>query len=163
MENNAFKKVDLIFGEYSNLHYKVLESALKRQPDELINALIDSGLKGRGGAGFLTGLKWKFTKSQPGDEKYVICNADEGEPGTFKDREILTRVPRKVLSGMAICAYAIGAKQGFIYLRSEYTFLVPSLLEEIRIFHDYAKQFSLDFSIELRMGSGAYICGEESA
>lgn len=163
METKNLKKVDIIFGEYTSLKYKTLELMLKKDPDVIINDIIESGLKGRGGAGFLTGLKWKFTKSQPGNEKYVICNADEGEPGTFKDREILTKVPRKVLSGMGICGYVIGAKKGYIYLRGEYTFLVPSIQKEIEIFHEHAKSFNFDFTIELRMGSGAYICGEESA
>ena len=163
MEGKNLKKVDLIFGEYTSLKYKTLENMLKKDPNDIINDLIDSGLKGRGGAGFLTGLKWKFTKNQVSDAKYVICNADEGEPGTFKDREILSRVPRKVLSGMGICGHVIGAKEGFIYLRGEYTFLVPELLKEIDIFHEHAKNFNFDFRIELRMGSGAYICGEESA
>ena len=157
------KRIDLIFGEYTTLKYKILEKTLQRKPEEVINEMIDSGLKGRGGAGFPTGLKWKFTREQPVEEKYVICNADEGEPGTFKDREILSKVPRKLFSGMGICGHAIGAKKGYIYLRGEYTFLVPELLKEIDIFHEYVKKFKFDFTIELRMGSGAYICGEESA
>jgi len=166
MEKNSYegnKKVDLILGAYSGTKYKVLEDSLKRKPDDIINDIMESGLKGRGGAGFLTGLKWKLAKAQESDVKYVVCNADEGEPGTFKDREILTRVPRKVLSGMAICGYVIGAKHGYIYLRGEYTFLIPSLLEEINTFQEYTKKFNFDFTIELRIGSGAYICGEESA
>ena len=110
-----------------------------------------------------TGLKWKFTKNQESDVKYVVCNADEGEPGTFKDREILERVPRKVFSGMAICGRAIGAKEGYLYLRGEYTYLVPSLLKEIEIFEEYSKQYNYGFKIFIRLGSGAYICGEESA
>ena len=100
---------------------------------------------------------------QPGDEKYVICNADEGEPGTFKDREILTQVPRKVFAGMAICGKVIGAKKGYIYLRGEYHYLLPGLLKEIDVYNTFAKELGIDFTIEIRMGSGAYICGEESA
>ncbi|MBP7496326.1 MAG: hypothetical protein KA792_01505 [Bacteroidales bacterium] len=163
MANKVYKKVDLIFGEYTSLKYKILEKTLKRNPDEIINEIIDSGLKGRGGAGFPTGLKWKFTKNQDSDEKFVICNADEGEPGTFKDREILEKVPRKIFSGMAICGYCIGAKKGYIYLRGEYNYMVEALLKEIDIFHEHVKKFNFNFTIELRMGSGAYICGEESA
>lgn len=164
MENlKDLKKVDLIFGEYTSEKYKVLEKTLKRPKDDIINEMLDSGLKGRGGAGFPTGLKWKFTKNETAEEKYVICNADEGEPGTFKDREILDKVPRKVFSAMAICGYIIGAKKGFMYLRDEYRFLLPSLYEELDIYHEHAKKYGHDFTIEIRMGSGAYICGEESA
>jgi len=157
------KRVDLIFGEYSDQKYKTLEKTIKRPTDDIIKDILDSGLRGRGGAGFPTAMKWKFTKEQPGDEKYVICNADEGEPGTFKDREILTQVPRKVFAGMAICAKVIGAKKGYMYLRGEYRFLLPSLLEEIEEYNKAAKNLGIDFTIEIRMGSGAYICGEESA
>lgn len=161
--SNTEKRVDIIFGNYTNTDYNVLASALKKTPDQIMDELIESGLKGRGGAGFPTGMKWRFTAQQPGNEKYVVCNADEGEPGTFKDREILKRVPRKVLSGMGICGYAIGAKKGYIYLRAEYKYLLNELNEEISIFHEYCKKFNLDFNIEVRMGAGAYICGEESA
>ena len=157
------KRVDLIFGEYSDEKYKTLEKTIKRPNDDIIKDILDSGLRGRGGAGFPTAMKWKFTMEQPGDEKYVICNADEGEPGTFKDREILTQVPRKVFAGMAICGKVIGAKKGYIYLRGEYRFLLPDLLEEIDDYNETAKELGIDFTIEIRMGSGAYICGEESA
>jgi len=157
------KRVDLIFGEYSDQKYKTLEQTIKRPTDDIIKDILDSGLRGRGGAGFPTAMKWKFTREQPGDEKYVICNADEGEPGTFKDREILTQVPRKVFAGMAICGKVIGAKKGYMYLRGEYRFLLPSLLEEIHVYNETAKELGIDFTIEIRMGSGAYICGEESA
>ncbi len=163
MENKTLKKIDLIFADYTSSKYKTLEKVLKRNPDEIINEIIDSGLKGRGGAGFPTGLKWKFAKGEANPVKYVICNADEGEPGTFKDREILEKVSRKVLSGMATCGHAIGAKEGFIYLRGEYSYLVPHLSKEIEIFDEFAKEFNFDFKISIRMGSGAYICGEESA
>jgi [NiFe] hydrogenase diaphorase moiety large subunit len=163
MENNTLKKIDLIFADYTTSKYKILEKTILKKPDEVINEIIDSGLKGRGGAGFPTGLKWKFTKNEDNPVKYVVCNADEGEPGTFKDREILERVSRKVLSGMAICGHAIGAKEGYIYLRGEYSYLAPKLMAEIEIFDDFAKKANLDFKIFLRMGSGAYICGEESA
>ncbi|HEX2921100.1 MAG TPA: NADH-ubiquinone oxidoreductase-F iron-sulfur binding region domain-containing protein, partial [Bacteroidales bacterium] len=123
----------------------------------------DSGLKGRGGAGFPTGMKWKFTAAEKESEKYVVCNADEGEPGTFKDREILDRVAYKVYGGMVIAAKAIGAKTGVIYLRGEYRYLLPQLLKELDIFNKDIKEIGFDFNIEFRMGSGAYICGEESA
>lgn len=163
MSEATLKRVDLIFGEYSNEKYKVLAETLKRPNEEIINDLLESGLKGRGGAGFPTAMKWKFTAEAPGDEKFVVCNADEGEPGTFKDREILSRVPRKVFSGMAICGKVIGANKGFIYLRGEYRFLLPDLLKELETFHQHVKKLDFDFTIEIRLGSGAYICGEESA
>lgn len=163
MSENTLKRADIIFAPYSPYPYKVLGEMLQKDKNEIIQELIDSGLKGRGGAGFLTGLKWKLAKETSEDEKYVICNADEGEPGTFKDREIISRVPRKVLSGMAICAYVIGAKKGYIYLRAEYNFLKEDLKKEIDIFSEYAKNLNLDFEIEIFSGSGAYICGEESA
>lgn len=163
MSESILKRVDLIFGEYSNEKYKVLAETLKRSNDDIINDLLESGLKGRGGAGFPTAMKWKFTAQAPSEEKYVVCNADEGEPGTFKDREILTRVPRKVFSGMAICGKVIGAKKGLMYLRGEYKFLLPELQKELNTFHEHAKKLKFDFTIEIRLGSGAYICGEESA
>jgi [NiFe] hydrogenase diaphorase moiety large subunit len=108
-------------------------------------------------------MKWKFTKAQNSDVKYVICNADEGEPGTFKDREILDRVPEKVFAGMAICGYVIGAKEGIVYLRAEYNFLLPKLNKILDNFNKQLAELKLNFKIEIRSGSGAYICGEESA
>jgi [NiFe] hydrogenase diaphorase moiety large subunit len=163
MENKQLKKVDLIFCKTCQDDIEVVKKAISRHPDEIINDLIDSGLKGRGGAGFPTGLKWKFTKNQDSAIKYVVCNADEGEPGTFKDREILDTVPTKVFAGMAICGYCIGAKQGYIYLRAEYNFLLNKLNAELETFNKKIKECGLDFTIEIRSGSGAYICGEESA
>lgn len=161
--NNSINRADVIFTSYLSDKYVVLESALKRTPEDIIQELIDSGMRGRGGAGFPTGLKWKFARQQKSDEKYVICNADEGEPGTFKDREILMKVPRKVFSGMALCGYVIGAKKGIIYLRGEYKWLLPSLMKEREIFDENMKSTKIDFSIEFVLGSGAYVCGEETA
>lgn len=163
MENKLLKKVDLIFCKTCQDDIEVVKKAITRHPDEIINDLIDSGLKGRGGAGFPTGLKWKFTKNQDSAVKYVICNADEGEPGTFKDREILDTVPTKIFAGMAICGYCIGAKEGYIYLRGEYNFLLKKLNEALDDFNAKIKALGIDFYIQLRSGSGAYICGEESA
>jgi len=162
--DKQIKKVDIIFqtGDDYN-HLDVLDKALARPADDIVLDLIDSGLKGRGGAGFLTGLKWKFTKNEDSDIKYVICNADEGEPGTFKDREILDRVPEKVFVGMAICGYVIGAREGYIYLRGEYNFLLKNLNHKIDIFNKQLKDRNFDFTIAIRSGSGAYVCGEESA
>ena len=162
MVKKMLKRIDLIFTNEHDCE-AILTKILKRSNEELINDLISSGLKGRGGAGFPTGLKWKLTSESKSDVKYVICNADEGEPGTFKDREILTKVPHKVLTGMAVCARIIGSKQGFIYLRGEYNFLIPSLQKAIDEFHSVLDKLKLDFRVSIFSGSGAYICGEESS
>ena len=156
------KRVDFIFRNENDWE-QVLSTSIKKKPEDIINELISSELKGRGGAGFPTGLKWKLTAESKGKEKFVICNADEGEPGTFKDREILSRVPFKVLTAMAVCGFVTGAKTGYIYLRGEYKFLEKELYKAIDEFEYYCKEIDLDFSIKIFMGSGAYICGEETA
>ncbi|MFC1731799.1 NADH-ubiquinone oxidoreductase-F iron-sulfur binding region domain-containing protein [candidate division KSB1 bacterium] len=163
MNARPLNRVDVIFSPYSPEKYLILKEAIIRPKEDIVKDILDSGLRGRGGAGFPTGLKWKFAAEQKEKEKYVICNADEGEPGTFKDREILERVPRKVFSGMGICAYVIGAKQGFVYLRGEYRFLLPELRKELDIYHNWAKENNFDFKIDIKLGSGAYVCGEETA
>ncbi len=160
--SHQLKRVDFIFRN-DNDWERVLSLTIKKKPQELINELMSSELKGRGGAGFPTGLKWKLASEAKSDKKYVICNADEGEPGTFKDREILSRVPYKVLTAMAICGYVSGATEGFIYLRGEYKFLEPELNKAIDEFEYYCKEINLNFKIKIFMGSGAYICGEETA
>nr|WP_321409818.1 NADH-ubiquinone oxidoreductase-F iron-sulfur binding region domain-containing protein [uncultured Carboxylicivirga sp.] len=162
MKKKHLQRLDLIFKNEHDIE-DILTKTFKKSNEELVNDLISSGLKGRGGAGFPTGLKWKLASEEESDSKYIICNADEGEPGTFKDREILSRVPHKVLTGMAVCARIIGAKQGFIYLRGEYVFLKPQLMEIIKEFHLLLDKLKLDFRVEIFLGSGAYICGEESA
>ena len=161
MKNVHIKRVDLIF-EKADCR-EILQKALAMKPDDICQALIDSGLKGRGGAGFPTGLKWRYTAREKEQQKYVVCNADEGEPGTFKDRQILDDVPEKVFCGMAVASVAIGASVGYIYLRGEYRFMVPVLEEKLIKFHELMKSFNHKFEIKLRLGSGAYICGEESA
>jgi [NiFe] hydrogenase diaphorase moiety large subunit len=108
-------------------------------------------------------MKWRIASGEKDPVKYVVCNADEGEPGTFKDREILDRVPGKVFCGMAIAARAIGAKNGYLYLRGEYKFLIPKLNTQLEQFHRLMEEFNHNFRIQIRLGSGAYICGEESA
>jgi len=160
--SHILKRAYFIF-KNENDWEEVLTKSLARTPNELINELISSELKGRGGAGFPTGLKWKLTSELKSDEKYVICNADEGEPGTFKDREILSRVPFKVLTAIAICGHVIGAKKGYIYLRGEYFFLQQELKKAISEFEFFCKEIKYDFKINIFMGSGAYICGEETA
>ncbi|GET32005.1 hypothetical protein PbJCM13498_08680 [Prolixibacter bellariivorans] len=159
---HLLKRADFIFRNENDWE-DILTKTIKRTPQDIINELISSELKGRGGAGFPTGLKWKITAEAKSAEKYVICNADEGEPGTFKDREILSRVPYKVLTAMAVCANIIGSKKGIIYLRGEYHSLKEALEKTISEFEYYCKKIKLDFTVEVFMGSGAYICGEETA
>lgn len=161
MNGKELTKVDLIFESVDAR--EVLKKAFAMTSEEIISQVLESGLKGRGGAGFPTGMKWKFTAAEKDPDKYIVCNADEGEPGTFKDREILDRVVYKVYGGMAIAGKAMGAKKGFIYLRGEYRFLLPQLYLELHKFHKMIEEIGYDFNIEYRMGSGAYICGEESA
>ncbi|MBV6512626.1 MAG: NADH-quinone oxidoreductase subunit E [Ignavibacteriales bacterium] len=159
----SLRKVDLILGNYSHEEYKILFELLERKNEDILKDLIESGLKGRGGAGFPTGLKWKLCAEAVADDKYIVCNADEGEPGTFKDREILDRVPKRVLAGMAIASRVTGAAKGYIYLRAEYAFLVNKLYKELEEFHKIMKSNNIKFKVEIFMGCGAYICGEETA
>ena len=147
--------------------FKALEKALgELAPEQVIEEIKKSGLLGRGGAGFPTGLKWQFASEASGEEKYVICNADEGEVGTFKDRYILERDPFSLIEAMAIAGYAIGANKGYIYLRAEYHHLL-GLLEGAIVQCEgkgfLAKQENFKFDIEIREGAGAYVCGEETA
>ena len=150
--------------------YEALGKALTTMtPDEVIQTLLDSGLRGRGGGGFPTGLKWKLAKGNDADQKYVCCNADEGDPGAFMDRSILEGDPHVVLEAMAIAGYAIGATQGYIYIRAEYPIAVERLNVAIKQAREYGllgkNIFGTDFSfdIELRLGAGAFVCGEETA
>jgi NADH:ubiquinone oxidoreductase subunit F (NADH-binding) len=130
-------------------------------PEQITSEIKASGLRGRGGAGFPCGIKWEGARTAPGDVKYVICNADEGEVGTFKDRYILEKDPFTLIEGILIAGHAIGAKQGYIYLRAEYHYLLDHLQKAL----DQVKQggFMDSFGLEIRQGAGAYICGEESA
>ena len=150
--------------------YEALGKALTTMtPQEVIDVMKASGLRGRGGAGFPTGVKWQFEKDQPGDEKYVICNADEGDPGAFMDRSILEGDPHAIIEGMTIMAYAVGAHLGYIYIRAEY----PIAVNRLRIAISQAREYGLlgknifdsgfDFDLELRLGAGAFVCGEETA
>ena len=150
--------------------YKALEKVLtSMKPDEVIDVISKSGLRGRGGAGFPTGKKWSFAKNEKSDQKYVICNADEGDPGAFMDRSILEGDPNCVLEAMAIAGYAIGANQGYIYVRAEY----PIAVDRLKIAINQAREYGLlgknifnsgfDFDIDIRLGAGAFVCGEETA
>jgi [NiFe] hydrogenase diaphorase moiety large subunit len=161
MSEKHVKRVDLIFEKVECR--EILEKIMKMNPDDICQKVLDSDLKGRGGAGFPTGTKWRFASQETGPIKYIVCNADEGEPGTFKDREILDQVPDKVFCGMAVAARAVGAKSGYVYLRGEYKFLIPKLNEQLKKFHQMMDEFNHNFRIQIRLGSGAYICGEESA
>ncbi|MFP4343897.1 MAG: NADH-quinone oxidoreductase subunit NuoF [Anaerolineales bacterium] len=138
-------------------------------PDEVIAEIKQSGLRGRGGAGFPTWLKWSFARKARGETKYVICNADEGDPGAFMNRRVLEGDPHSVIEGMIIAAYAIGARRGYIYVRAEY----PIAVNTLRVALDQAREYGLlgeklfgtdfDFDLEIRMGAGAFVCGEETA
>ena len=150
--------------------YEALGKVLTEMtPQEVVDVIKDSGLRGRGGGGFPTGVKWQLALNQPGDEKYVICNADEGDPGAFMDRSILEGNPHSVLEALAIAGYAIGAHYGYIYIRAEY----PIAVERLETAISQAKESGLlgknilgtgfDFDIEIRLGAGAFVCGEETA
>jgi len=150
------------------VHGEGLKTALARGLKATLAEIDQSGLRGRGGAGFKTAMKWQFCSEEAETERYVVCNADEGEPGTFKDRVLLNSYAHQVFEGMTLCAAIIGAKQGFLYLRGEYLHLVDklqSVLDERRQFGLLGNNIldRLDFDIEIRLGAGAYICGEESA
>ena len=151
-------------------HFKdLLQTCFETKKEDLIASLKDSGLRGRGGAGFPTGMKWEFCQAQEASAKYVVCNADEGDPGAFSDRYLLEEQPLKVLFGMVICAYIIGSKQGFLYIRGEYpesiTITNDSLekLRELNLLGDNILGTGFDFDMNVVEGQGAYICGEETA
>jgi bidirectional [NiFe] hydrogenase diaphorase subunit len=150
--------------------YEPLYQALyEMTPPAVVEEITKSGLRGRGGGGYPTGLKWATVTKMPGDQKYVICNADEGDPGAFMDRSVLESDPHRVLEGMAIAGYAIGANHGFIYVRAEYPLAIQHLNKAIQ----QAKKYGLlgsqifesgfDFKIDIRIGAGAFVCGEETA
>jgi len=149
--------------------YQALARALQMTPDRIIQEVQASGLRGRGGAGFPTGLKWKFTRAAPGDVKYVVCNADEGDPGAFMDRSVLEGDPHSVLEGMIICAWAVGACEGTIYCRAEYPLAVRRLgvaIEQARAAGYLGKDIlgtGFSFDIRVKEGAGAFVCGEETA
>ncbi len=147
-----------------------LRKALTQTPEEVIEDVKTSGLRGRGGAGFLTGLKWELTRQSHGEEKFVLCNADEGEPGTFKDRVLLTERADLVLEGMTVAAYAIGAETGIIYLRGEYAYLRAFLEEKMNqrraanlLGNNILGKTGFNFDVRIQMGAGAYVCGEETS
>jgi len=168
VSNNIRKRGAVLFADYES--GAAVRKITAMTPEQVIEEVKKSGLMGRGGAGFPTGLKWEFCRREKAAERYVVCNADEGEPGTFKDRVILTELPRLLFEGMAVAGYAVGAKEGVLYLRSEYSYLKPhleSVLEELRREHVLGRNVagapSFHFDVVIKSGAGAYICGEESA
>ena len=168
VNNNIKKKGEVIFSAYTA--GVGLKKALEKNPLEVISEIKESGLRGRGGAGFPTGLKWEFTSKAEGKNKTVICNADEGEPGTFKDRVLLTEKLELLFEGMAIAGYAIGSDKGIIYLRGEYAYLRAFIENKLALQREanllgnnILGKDGFNFDIRVQMGAGAYICGEETA
>lgn len=150
--------------------YKALEKVLnKMNQEDVIKCIIDSGLRGRGGAGFPTGKKWEFTRISKSEQKYVVCNADEGDPGAFMDRSILEGDPHSIIEAMMIAGFAIGANKGYIYVRAEYPIAVERLNVAIKQANEYGIlgkniwNTGFDFDLEIRLGAGAFVCGEETA
>ncbi len=162
------RKGTVLFSKYTR--GEGLKKALEKSREDILFELRESKLKGRGGAGFPTATKWTIVAAAMSDQKYVICNADEGEPGTFKDRVLLLEYPELVFEGMVIAGYTIGATKGIVYLRGEYEYMLKSLedyLETMRndnlLGKDILKKKGFEFDITIRLGSGAYVCGEETA
>ncbi|MCV6599461.1 MAG: iron hydrogenase [Alphaproteobacteria bacterium] len=161
------KKGPLTFIEIEKL--EPLKKALNTDKKDIVDEICKSKMRGKGGGGFPTGMKWKNAYDAVSQTKYVLCNADEGEPGTFKDREVLETTPNLLFEGMTICGYTIGAKKGYLYLRGEYEYMkdkLNSVLQERRdknLLGENILGSGLNFDIEIRMGAGAYICGEQSA
>ncbi len=150
--------------------YKAIEKVLfEMTPEQVVEEILKSGLRGRGGAGFPTGMKWKFAQQQPKGQKYMVCNADEGDPGAYMDRSTLEGDPHSVLEAMTIAGYAIGASKGFIYIRAEYPLAIHRLevaikqAKELGLLGDDILGSGFSFDIELRFGAGAFVCGEETA
>jgi len=167
--SNNIRKI----GPVLDPNYKIgdaIKKIIQITPEEVITEIKHSNIRGRGGAGFPTGLKWEFCRNAKNDKKYIFCNADEGEPGTFKDRVILTELPRLLLEGMVIAGYAVGANEGILYIRYEYKYLeeyLEKILEGARkknyIGKDIMGKKGFNFDIRIQFGAGAYVCGEESA
>lgn len=154
---------------FHDQHESAIVAALTKNRQEIILDVRESGLKGRGGAGFPTGTKWMLAAAAQSEKKFVVCNADEGEPGTFKDRVLLSDYPHLVFEGMVVAGYAIGAQKGFVYLRGEYRYMLKQLnayldgMREKKLLGEKILGKDFSFDIEIRLGSGAYVCGEETA
>ena len=168
VRNNIRRRGPVHFDEFEP--GSALEKTIEQSPEAVIAEIRASRLRGRGGAGFATGQKWEYARKAPGDQRYILCNADEGEPGTFKDRVLLTECPEQVFEGMTIAGYALGSDLGIIYLRGEYGYLrnfLEKTLEDRRQRGFLGKSIlgrkSFDFDIRIQLGAGAYVCGEETA
>ena len=168
VSNNIRKKGQVLFAAFEP--GSAVKKAASMKPEAIIEEMKIANLRGRGGAGFPTGMKWEFTRNSEGKQRYIVCNADEGEPGTFKDRVILTELPEMLFEGMTAGGRAIGAGEGVLYLRAEYMYLkdhLEKVLESMRKANHLGKNIAgekgFDFDIIIRMGAGAYVCGEESA
>ena len=168
VSNNIRQRGPVLFGPFES--GSAVKKAVSMTPEKVIEEIKKSGLLGRGGAGFPTGLKWEFCRKEKAERHFVVGNADEGEPGTFKDRVILTESPRLLFEGMAVAGYAVGAREGILYLRAEYAYLRPhleSVLESLRREHVLGRAVAgakaFDFDMTIKSGAGAYVCGEESA
>jgi [NiFe] hydrogenase diaphorase moiety large subunit len=168
VHKNLMKEGSVIFSPMER--GTAIRAAVNITPEEVISTITQSGLRGRGGAGFPTGMKWLFCRKAKGDSHYIICNGDEGEPGTFKDRVILTECPDLLFEGMTVAGYALGATQGFLYLRGEYAFLLGFLEQVLEgrrqlglLGPNIVGKEGFEFDIRIQLGAGAYICGEESS
>jgi len=168
VHNNLMKKGPVLFSDYEL--GMAIRKAVNLTPERVIDEVKRSNLRGRGGAGFPAGLKWEFCRKSRGSAIYLLCNADEGEPGTFKERVILTEIPKQLFEGMIVAGYALGAKEGVLYLRYEYRYLVAYLeqmLQEMRAGNILGKNIAgkqgFNYDIRIQLGAGAYVCGEESA
>lgn len=168
VHNNLIKKGPVLFSEYDL--GMAIRKAVNMTPEQVIDEVKRSNLRGRGGAGFPAGLKWEFCRKSRGLVTYLLCNADEGEPGTFKERVILTELPKQLFEGMIVAGYALGAKEGVLYLRYEYRYLVvylEQMLQEMRAGNLLGKNIvgkqGFNYDIRIQLGAGAYVCGEESA
>lgn len=170
LDNNIVKTErtgPVLFSAYKK--GEALKKALKEKREDILFELKDSGLKGRGGAGFPTSTKWMLTAAAKADKKFIVCNADEGEPGTFKDRVLLMEYPQLVFEGMVIGGYTVGAKTGIVYLRAEYEYMLEQLetylanMREDNLLGEGILGTDFSFDISIRLGSGAYVCGEETA
>ncbi|XMB68095.1 NADH-quinone oxidoreductase subunit NuoF [Mycoplasmatota bacterium zrk1] len=169
LKNCGFVNAESIDDYIGAKGYQALALALEKSPQEIIDIIKESGIRGRGGGGFSTGLKWEFAFKNESDQKYVVCNADEGDPGAFMDRSILEGDPHSVIEAMAICGYAIGASEGYVYIRAEYPVAYDRLVKAIKVAREeglLGKNIlgsSLDFDILIKFGAGAFVCGEETA
>lgn len=167
VNNNIRKKGPVLFSDYEV--GMAIKHTVACTPEHIIDEVKKSNIRGRGGAGFPAGLKWEFCRQSSGDEVYLVCNADEGEPGTFKERVILTELPKLLFEGMVIAGYSLNAKEGILYLRYEYKYMkayLENILQEMRNLNLLGKgiagKVGFDFDIRIQLGAGAYVCGEES-